>query len=148
MIIDGKQIAQEIKNELKLEIEKLISSGQRAPGLGVILVGDDPASQFYVSKKQQDCRELGINSFKSVMEASCTKDQLISIINSYNADAFIDGILLQLPLPTPLRPFTQEILDCISPNKDVDGLTTINLGRLITNSATAVLPCTPKDVWN
>jgi methylenetetrahydrofolate dehydrogenase (NADP+) / methenyltetrahydrofolate cyclohydrolase len=144
MIIDGKQIAQEIKNELKLEIEKLISSEQRAPGLGVILVGDDPASQFYVSKKQQACAELGINSFKSVLEADCTKDQLISVINSYNLDKSIDAILLQLPLPAPLRAFTQEILDCISPNKDVDGLTTVNLGKLFVNSPTAIYPCTPK----
>jgi len=144
MIIDGQKIAQEIKNELKLEIENLRAGSKRAPGLAVILVGDDPASQFYVAKKQSACAELGIESFKTVLGADCTKEQLISVINSYNSDNSVDGILLQLPLPTPLKPFTQEILDTISEHKDADGLTTLNLGKVLLDSPSAIFPCTPK----
>ena len=144
MIIDGKKIAQEIKDELKLEIKNLRAGSKRAPGLAVILVGDDPASQFYVAKKQSACAELGIESFKTVLGADCTKEKLISVIKAYNSDTKVDGILLQLPLPTPLKPFTQEILDTISEHKDVDGLTTLNLGKVLLGSPSAILPCTPK----
>lgn len=144
MIIDGKKIAQEIKDELKLEIKNLRAHSKRAPGLAVILVGDDPASQFYVAKKQSACAELGIKSFKTVLGADCTKEQLISVINSYNSDTSVDGILLQLPLPTPIKPFTQEILDTISEHKDADGLTTLNLGKVLLDSPSAIFPCTPK----
>lgn len=144
MIIDGKKIAQEIKDELKLEIKNLRAGSKRAPGLAVILVGDDPASQFYVAKKQSACAELGIESFKTVLDADCTKEKLISVIKAYNSDTKVDGILLQLPLTTPLKPFTQEILDTISEHKDVDGLTTLNLGKVLLGSPSAILPCTPK----
>jgi methylenetetrahydrofolate dehydrogenase (NADP+)/methenyltetrahydrofolate cyclohydrolase len=144
MIIDGKKIAQEIKDELKLEIKNLRAGSKRAPGLAVILVGDDPASQFYVAKKQSACAELGIESFKTVLGADCTKEKLISVIKAYNYDISVDGILLQLPLPTPLKPFTQEILDTISEHKDVDGLTTLNLGKVLLDSPSAIFPCTPK----
>lgn len=144
MIIDGKKIAQEIKDELKLEIKNLRAGSKRAPGLAVILVGDDPASQFYVAKKQSACAELGIESFKTFLGADCTKEKLISVIKAYNSDTKVDGILLQLPLPTPLKPFTQEILDTISEHKDVDGLTTLNLGKVLLGSPSAILPCTPK----
>jgi len=144
MIIDGKKIAQEIKDELKLEIKNLRAGSKRAPGLAVILVGDDPASQFYVAKKQSACAELGIESFKTFLGVDCTKEKLISVIKAYNSDTKVDAILLQLPLPTPLKPFTQEILDTISEHKDVDGLTTLNLGKVLLGSPSAILPCTPK----
>lgn len=144
MIIDGKKIAQEIKDELKLEIKNLLASAKRAPGLAVILVGDDPASQFYVAKKQSACAELGIESFKTVLDADCTKEKLISAIKAYNSDTKVDGILLQLPLPSQLKPFTQEILDTISEHKDADGLTTLNLGKVLLGSPSAISPCTPK----
>ena len=144
MIIDGKKIAQEIQDELKLEIKNLRAGSKRAPGLAVILVGDDPASQFYVAKKQSACAELGIESFKTVLGADCTKEKLVSVIKAYNSDTKVDGILLQLPLPTPLKPFTQEILDTISEHKDVDGLTTLNLGKVLLDSPSAIFPCTPK----
>jgi methylenetetrahydrofolate dehydrogenase (NADP+)/methenyltetrahydrofolate cyclohydrolase len=144
MIIDGKKIAQEIKDELKLEIKNLLASAKRAPGLAVILVGDDPASQFYVAKKQSACAELGIESFKTVLDADCTKEKLISVIKAYNSDTKVDGILLQLPLPSQLKPFTQEILDTISEHKDADGLTTLNLGKVLLGSPSAISPCTPK----
>jgi methylenetetrahydrofolate dehydrogenase (NADP+)/methenyltetrahydrofolate cyclohydrolase len=146
MIIDGKKTSEEIKNELKAEIENLrvFKNSQRAPGLAVILVGNDPASQFYVAKKQEACTQVGIESFKTILEDDCPKDKLLSTISSYNNDINIDGILLQLPLPAHLRPFTQEILDSIIETKDVDGLSSANLGKLFVGSSSAVLPCTPK----
>jgi len=140
-IIDGKAIAAEIKNELKNKISNL---NKRAPGLAVILVGDDPASHYYVSNKEKSCAEVGIVSFKTILAANCSKEELISIINKYNQDPNVDGILLQLPLPAALKNSSQEIIDHILANKDVDGLTTINLGKLVVGSKDAIEPCTPK----
>lgn len=140
-IIDGKAIATEIKSELKLAISKIIA---RKPGLAVILVGDDPASHYYVGSKQKSCGEVGMESFKTVLSASSSKQELISVIENYNQDPKVDGILLQLPLPEALRANTQEIIDTISPTKDVDGLTSYNLGQLVVKSPDTVYPCTPK----
>lgn len=140
--IDGKAIAELIRAELKEKISK--QSGKRAPGLAVILVGDDPASSFYVNKKQQSCAEVGIESFKTVLPNSASKEDVITTIQKYNSDSNVDGILLQLPLPDAIRKDTQEIVDCIDAAKDVDGLTTENLGMLVTNDKRAVYPCTPK----
>jgi methylenetetrahydrofolate dehydrogenase (NADP+)/methenyltetrahydrofolate cyclohydrolase len=140
-IIDGKAIAADIRQELKSEISGIKG---RKPGLAVILVGDDPASHYYVGSKQKACTEVGMESFKTVLSASASEDELIEVIEKYNADSNVDGILLQLPLPDSLRANTQEIIDTISPTKDVDGLTSFNLGQLVVKSDTAVEPCTPK----
>ncbi len=142
-IIDGKATAQDIKNELKAAI-KALPAQSREPGLAVILVGDDPASSFYVNKKQESCTEVGMVSFKTVMPATTTREELIGTIEKYNVDDKVDGILLQLPLPKSIREHTQEIIDHIKPNKDVDGLTSYNLGLLMVNDAHVVYPCTPK----
>ncbi len=145
-IIDGKAISALIREELKIKIKDFRdnSTKGKAPGLAVILVGDDPASNFYVNKKQEACAELGIYSPKTMLPANTTKDELLAVIQSYNSDDQINGILLQLPLPVALRPYTQEILDSIVPSKDVDGLTSYNLGLLLVNHPDAVFPCTPK----
>ncbi|MDD9898187.1 MAG: bifunctional methylenetetrahydrofolate dehydrogenase/methenyltetrahydrofolate cyclohydrolase FolD [Candidatus Melainabacteria bacterium] len=140
--IDGKAIAQTIRDELKAKIKK--QAGERAPGLAVILVGDDPASSFYVNKKQESCAEVGIESFKTVLPNDATKEDVIKVIEGYNSDEKVDGILLQLPLPDAIRKDTQEVVDHIDAAKDVDGLTTENLGMLVTNDKRAVYPCTPK----
>lgn len=145
-IIDGKQIALDIRLELKAKISNLLQNkaGQRVPGLAVILVGDDPASHFYVNKKQESCRDAGMESFKTVLSANASKDEVINVIEKYNADNKVDGILLQLPLPKAIREHTQEIVDHIQAGKDVDGLTSYNLGLLMVNHPLAVYPCTPK----
>lgn len=144
-IIDGKKIAQDIKTELKNEIANLRSRAScRAPGLAVILVGDDPASHYYVARKQESCQEVGIESFKTILPSTTSKKELIDIIEKYNNDKSVDGILLQLPLPDHLRSATQSIVDGISITKDVDGLTSQNLGNLIVNAKEVILPCTPK----
>lgn len=141
-VIDGKAIAQEIRTELKSQIQAL--KGKREPGLAVILVGDDPASSFYVNKKQESCTEAGIASFKTIIPANTSKEEVINTIEKYNADDKVDGILLQLPLPKAIREHTQEIIDHIQPNKDVDGLTSYNLGLLMVGDHHVVYPCTPK----
>lgn len=145
-IIDGKKISAEIKEELKQEIRNLVSSSKisRVPCLAVIIVGDDPASHYYVASKEKSCEAVGIRSIKEVLPADTRKEDLIKLINKLNSDKEIDAILLQLPLPEALRPYTQEIVDEISVDKDVDGLTTANLGRLLSNSKNAIQPCTPK----
>ena len=152
-IIDGKKISAEIKEELKKKISgfltvsdqnKLDERFSRPPCLAVILVGDDPASHYYVSSKEKSCEAVGIKSIKKIMAASISKEELLQQIAEFNKDDGIDGILLQLPLPEHLREFTQDIVDSISVDKDVDGLTTANLGRLLSNSKSAIHPCTPK----
>ncbi len=145
-IIDGKAIAQDIRAELKSQIQELRKSKPtlREPGLAVILVGDDPASSFYVNKKQESCTEVGIKSYKTIVPANTTREEVIGIIERYNADDKVDGILLQLPLPKAIREQTQGIIDHIKPNKDVDGLTSYNLGLLVVNDPHTVYPCTPK----
>ena len=140
-VIDGKETAKTIKAELKDKISALTG---RKPGLAVIIVGDDKASHYYVNSKQKSCAEVGIESFKTELPASTTKEELVQVIEKYNKDEKVDGILLQLPLPDELRPYTQEIIDTISDTKDVDGLTTLNLGKLVSKSPDAIEPCTPK----
>lgn len=141
-IIDGKAIAESIKEELKSKIRS--RNAKRKPGLAVILVGDDPASKFYVKRKGDSCKEVGIESFTYILESKTTQEELEDLIGLLNQDRNVDGILLQLPLPEALKPYTQEILDQISPSKDVDGLGTWNLGRLLTKSPQTIYPCTPK----
>jgi methylenetetrahydrofolate dehydrogenase (NADP+)/methenyltetrahydrofolate cyclohydrolase len=140
-IIDGKETAKQIKAELK---EKISTVSGRKPGLAVIIVGDDKASHYYVGSKQKACSEVGIESFKTELGSQASKEELIKVITSYNQNETVDGILLQLPLPDSLRSMTQEIIDTISADKDVDGLTTFNLGKLVSKSPDAIEPCTPK----
>ena len=138
-IIDGKLVAATIKARVAEEVALLAESGVR-PGLAVVLVGDDPASQSYVSMKEKDCEEVGILSFDLRRPAETTQEELNALIDSCNADPAVHGILVQLPLPAHLD--EEEALARISREKDVDGLHPVNMGRLV-RGLPAPRACTP-----
>lgn len=135
-ILDGRALAATIKSELKSEISQLKS----APGLGTILVGDDPGSAAYVAGKHRDCAEVGINSIRIDLPGDSTQAEIRSAVTKLNQDPNCTGFIVQLPLPTGID--TQEILEAIDPNKDADGLHPVNLGRLVLDYP-APRPCTP-----
>ena len=141
-IIDGKQVAAEMRAELKAEVAKLKEQGV-VPGLGVILVGEDPASQSYVRAKERACEELGIYSDDNRLPADTTQQDLIALVNQMNNDPKINGILVQLPLPKGLN--EAEVLLAIAPEKDVDGFHPMNVGKMMVGEK-AFLPCTPHGV--
>ena len=141
-IIDGKQVAADIRAELKEEIAKLKTRGI-VPGLGVILVGDDPASQSYVTGKERACEEIGIYSDDNRLPASTSQDELIALVERMNHNPRIHGILVQLPLPRHLD--ESAVLLAIHPDKDADGLHPVNLGRMVMGEK-AILSCTPHGV--
>jgi len=141
-IIDGKQIAESMRAELKAEVAALAAKGI-IPGLGVILVGDDPASKSYVTAKQKACEEIGIYSDDNRLPASTSQKALISLIQKMNHDPKIHGILTQLPLPKHID--ESEVLLAIDPAKDVDGFHPENIGKMVTGHKT-YLPCTPHGV--
>jgi methylenetetrahydrofolate dehydrogenase (NADP+)/methenyltetrahydrofolate cyclohydrolase len=141
-IIDGKQIAADMQAELKEEVAKLKQEGI-VPGLGVILVGEDPASKSYVTAKERTCEELGIYSDDNRLPADTTQHDLIALINRMNTDPKINGILVQLPLPEHLD--ESEVLLAINPDKDVDGFHPTNIGKMVAGQP-AFLPCTPHGV--
>ena len=138
-IIDGRQTAQEIREELKTKVVELKEAGC-VPKLIVVLVGDDPASKVYVSMKGKACKEMGIDSETIQMEADRSEDDLLKLVNKFNSDPTIHGILVQLPLPGHMR--TEQVISTILPEKDVDGFHPINRGRLVTGEECFV-PCTP-----
>lgn len=142
MIIDGKQIAQEIKSEVKEAVEELGKQGV-APGLAVVLVGENPASQVYVRQKEKACEEVGIVSYKYELSEETTEEKLLSVVAELNADEKVHGILVQLPLPEQLD--EKRVIEAISPAKDVDGFHPVNMGRLLTGEPEFV-PCTPQGV--
>ncbi len=142
-IIDGKGTAKVIRSELKEQIANIVNSGKRAPGLAVILVGDDAASQVYVRNKEKACAEVGIISFPYILPSSTPQTQLLELISSLNARDDVDGILLQLPLPDPLD--SQACLLAIDPAKDVDGFHPENVGRL-SLGLPCFVSCTPAGV--
>ena len=141
-IIDGKQTAADMRAELKTEVAKLKEQGI-VPGLGVILVGDDPASKSYVTAKERTCEELGIYSDDNRLPADTSQQDLLDLVKKMNADAKINGILVQLPLPKGLN--EAEVLLTIDPNKDVDGFHPTNVGKMVVGEK-AFLPCTPHGV--
>lgn len=141
-IIDGKKIATEMRAELKLEVERL-KQKNIIPGLGVILVGDDPASLSYVTGKKRACENMGIYSDDNHLPADTSQQQLISLIQQMNADAKINGILVQLPLPKQLD--ESEVIMTIAPEKDVDGFHPVNIGKMVAGKP-AFLPCTPHGI--
>ncbi len=141
-IIDGKQVAAEMRAELKAEVAKLKERGI-VPGLGVILVGEDPASQSYVRAKERACEELGIYSDDNRLPEDTTQQDLIALVNQMNNDPKINGILVQLPLPKGLN--ESEVLLAIAPEKDVDGFHPMNVGKMMVGEK-AFLPCTPHGV--
>ena len=141
-IIDGKAISSEIREELKLEIALLKNQGI-VPGLGVILVGDDPASNSYVSAKERACESIGIYSDDNRYDENITENQLLEKIFSMNNDTKIDGILVQLPLPKHID--SSKVLLSINPEKDVDGFHPVNVGKMMIGEE-AFLPCTPHGI--
>lgn len=138
MIIDGLAIANEIQAELKNKIEAL--KGRR-PCLAVIMVGDHPPSQIYVTRKTQACANVGIISIKRELHHSATEREILSEIVRFNKDPSVDGILVQLPLPPHINPF--KITEAILPSKDVDGFHPLNVGKLLIGETDGFYPCTP-----
>jgi methylenetetrahydrofolate dehydrogenase (NADP+) / methenyltetrahydrofolate cyclohydrolase len=141
-IIDGKQVAADMRAELKKEVERIAADGV-VPGLGVILVGEDPASQSYVSAKEKACAEAGIYSDDNRLPADTTQDALIALVEKMNNDPKIHGILVQLPLPKHIN--ESAVIGTIRPEKDVDGFTPGNVGRLVIGEE-CFLPCTPHGI--
>ena len=141
-IIYGKQIAGEMREELKEEVAQLKERGI-VPGLGVILVGEDPASNSYVSAKEKACEQTGIYSDDNRLPAETTQDELIALVRKMNADPKINGILVQLPLPSGLD--ESEVIMAIDPAKDVDGFHPVSVGKMLIGEK-GFLPCTPHGV--
>ncbi|MDI4645363.1 bifunctional methylenetetrahydrofolate dehydrogenase/methenyltetrahydrofolate cyclohydrolase FolD [Cohnella hashimotonis] len=141
-IIDGKRIAGEIREEIKREAESLSTKGVR-PGLAVVLVGEDPASQVYVRNKAKACEELGFYSEVHRLSAETTQEELLSLIARLNAQADINGILVQLPLPKHIE--EKAVIDAIAVEKDVDGFHPVSVGNLLIGDD-ALQPCTPSGV--
>lgn len=139
-IIDGKAIAQQIRQEIKAKVEELKAKGKQ-PGLAVVLVGEDPASQTYVRSKEKACHETGIYSEVYRLPVTTSEADLLALIDKLNANQKIHGILVQLPVPEHID--EKKVIDRISPEKDVDGFHPINVGDLFTNTARFVA-CTPR----
>lgn len=141
-IIDGKRISAEMRQKLRQQIDEWRSGGQ-APGLAVVLVGDDPASEVYVRNKRRACEEVGIQSFAHDLPAELTQDDLLWLIDKLNADPAVHGILVQLPLPAHID--TETVIERIDPDKDVDGFHPYNVGRLALRLP-RLRPCTPHGI--
>ena len=142
-ILDGKALAQKIQTQLKERIYTLQAEIGRSPGLAVLMVGDNPASTAYVRGKERACLKVGITSFGRHFPAQTSQKELQSAIEQLNQDPRVDGILLQLPLPEHLD--STDLLQRIDPDKDVDGLHPLNLGRLV-RSEPGLRSCTPAGV--
>jgi methylenetetrahydrofolate dehydrogenase (NADP+)/methenyltetrahydrofolate cyclohydrolase len=141
-ILDGKAIAQDIRAELKTKTAELKKQGI-VPGLGVLLVGDDPASRSYVTAKEKACEETGLYSREIKLPATASHQEILDVVHAFNADDRIDGILVQLPLPD--SSMEQSVIEAINPEKDVDGFHPVNVGRMMLGLP-AFLPCTPHGV--
>lgn len=141
-ILDGKAVASAIKADLANRVSALKSQGI-TPGLGTILVGDDPGSHSYVGGKHRDCQEVGINSIRIDLPQSATQQDVMAAIAELNASKECTGYIVQLPLPNGIN--TQAVLEAIDPAKDADGLHPLNLGRLVSGYE-APLPCTPRAI--
>ena len=145
VIIDGKALSAKLRSQLKADIENnLTSKGLKAPKLMVVLVGNDPASQIYVKNKVKACSDVGIISDTIILSETTSQQALDEVITKLNKDKTVNGILLQLPLPKHLD--SKKTLNLISPEKDVDGLTNVNLGKLVNGDSTAIKSCTPSGV--
>lgn len=141
-ILDGKLTAAQVKAELAAEVARLTEMGQ-TPGLGTVLVGDDPGSHAYVGGKHRDCAEVGINSIRVDLPATSTQDDVLAAVRDLNADPACTGYIVQLPLPGGID--TNFVLEQMDPAKDADGLHPMNLGRLVLG-APGPLPCTPRGI--
>lgn len=139
-IISGNAISAQIKSEISEQIQTYIQQGKRAPGLAVVLVGADPASQIYVGNKRKSCEQIGIQSTSYDLPETTTQEELLALIETLNQDEVIDGILVQLPLPAHID--SSKVIEAILPSKDVDGFHPYNVGRLCQRIPT-LRSCTP-----
>ncbi|OWY39432.1 bifunctional methylenetetrahydrofolate dehydrogenase/methenyltetrahydrofolate cyclohydrolase [Xenophilus sp. AP218F] len=142
-LIDGKAVAEQLISKVGEGVAARLAAGKRAPALAVILVGNDPASAVYVGSKKRSCEKAGIRSLAYDLPAETSQDELLAIIDKLNADAGVDGILVQLPLPRQIDP--QAVIERIDPKKDVDGFHPYNMGRLAIKMP-LLRPCTPRGV--
>ncbi|AAM84688.1 bifunctional methylenetetrahydrofolate dehydrogenase/methenyltetrahydrofolate cyclohydrolase [Yersinia pestis] len=142
-IIDGKTIAQQVRNEVAAVVQQRLAAGKRAPGLAVVLVGENPASQIYVASKRKACEEVGFVSRSYDLPMATSEAELLALIDSLNEDTEIDGILIQLPLPNGID--NVKVLERIHPDKDVDGFHPYNVGRLC-QRAPKLRACTPRGI--
>jgi methylenetetrahydrofolate dehydrogenase (NADP+)/methenyltetrahydrofolate cyclohydrolase len=143
ILIDGRIVARQIREVLKVKLARLREHYKISPGLAVVLVGEDPASQIYVQSKRKACEEVGIQSYYHHLEPDITQEKLLALIREFNQDVRIHGILVQLPLPASIS--EEAILTAISPEKDSDGFHPVNMGKLILN-APGLRPCTPAGI--
>ena len=142
--IDGKQIAEQMQAALAERVQAFTEKYGFAPGLSVILVGDDPASEVYVRNKHRACARVGMRSQQTRMPAETTEEELLQKIALYNQDPDVNGILVQLPLPAGIR--TDRILRAIAPDKDVDGFHPVNVGKLCIGEEDGLVSCTPAGI--
>ncbi|MDH3444181.1 MAG: bifunctional methylenetetrahydrofolate dehydrogenase/methenyltetrahydrofolate cyclohydrolase FolD [Deltaproteobacteria bacterium] len=143
LIIDGKAVAREVQKQIKEDVEGLVRRWGIAPGLAVVLVGDDPASHIYVKNKEKSCKEVGIKSYEHLLPATISEKELLALVHALNKDKNINGILVQLPLPAHIR--AERILDAISPHKDIDGFHPVSQGALLLGGD-GFRPCTPMGI--
>ena len=142
-LIDGRQVAADLQRDLRARVENRVAAGRRPPGLAVVMVGQDPASAIYVRNKRKACDEVGIRSVAYDLPQDTDQDALDALVTGLNADAAIDGILVQLPLPAQLD--ARRVIEAIDPAKDVDGFHPYNIGRLA-QRIPLLRPCTPAGV--
>jgi methylenetetrahydrofolate dehydrogenase (NADP+)/methenyltetrahydrofolate cyclohydrolase len=143
VIINGRAVAKDVQKQIKDEVEGLERRWGLVPGLAVVLVGEDPASQLYVRNKEKACKEVGIKSFEHLLPATVSERELLGLVQQLNKDKSVHGILVQLPLPAHIR--AEKILESISPNKDIDGFHPVNQGMLVLG-ADGFKPCTPMGI--
>ena len=141
--IDGRAIARQLDEKTKSEVDEMLEAGMTRPGLTVILVGEDPASEVYVRRKIKSCEKVGIRSTEHRLPASTSQEDLLALIDRLNRDPETHGVLCQVPLPEHID--TRTVLRAISPTKDVDGFHPVNVGRLSTGTG-GIVPCTPLGV--
>ena len=142
-LIDGKALAKRMREEIAADVAALKAERGVVPGLAVVLVGEDPASVSYVTAKERACAEAGMRSVEVRLPESVAEDKLVAEIARLNADPEIDGVLVQLPLPRGID--TKRVIEAISPEKDVDGFTPVNIGRMMIGDK-CFLPCTPHGI--
>ena len=142
-IIDGRAVARELDEKTKAEVDALVAAGKPRPGLAVILLGHDPASEVYVRRKIKACEKVGLRSFEHRLPTETTQHALLTLIARLNADPEVHGILCQVPLPDHID--TRTVLGAIDPDKDVDGFLPVNVGRLSSGTG-GIVPCTPLGV--
>ncbi|MFA7266311.1 MAG: tetrahydrofolate dehydrogenase/cyclohydrolase catalytic domain-containing protein, partial [Candidatus Nanopelagicales bacterium] len=141
-VLDGKAVAAQIKNELRTRVDALRERGV-TPGLGTVLVGDDPGSHSYVAGKHRDCAEVGIESIRVDLPADASEELVLEHVDRLNEDPTCTGYIVQLPLPKGID--QERVLERMDPGKDADGLHPVNLGRLVLG-APGALPCTPRGI--